>query len=68
MVKLRCISPYQNKDLSFKAGDEFSANDDLYRLLVADSPGSFEEVKPWLEMEIPGGTKVVRKRGKNTTP
>lgn len=68
MVKLRCISPYQNRDLAFRAGEEFGADDDLYRLLMVDSPESFEEVKPEPEIEIPEGTKVVRKRGKNITP
>lgn len=63
-MQLRCVSNYQNRELAFNAGDVFEADDKLYRLLMSDSPGSFEEYKPETEIETPEGTKVVRKRNK----
>jgi len=63
-MKLRCISPYENRTLIYFAGQEFEADEKLYRLLMADSPLSFEEVLPVdpAMIDMPEGTKVVRKR------
>ncbi len=63
-MKLRCISPYENRSIIYMPGQEFEADEKLYRLLMADSPLSFEEVLPVdpVKIDTPEGTKVVRKR------
>jgi len=45
-MKLRCVSGYTNgpAGLVFRAGDEFNANEELARFLLADAPGCFKEV------------------------
>ena len=45
-MKLRCISQYENRSIIYMPGQEFEADEKLYRLLMADSPLSFEEVLP----------------------
>lgn len=63
-MKLRCVSRYENREIAFNAGDEFDASESLYKLLMSDSPLSFEEVAEEPKTETPEGTKVVRKRSK----
>lgn len=63
-MNLRCVSQYENRSIIYMPGQEFEADEKLYRLLMADSPFSFEEVFPVdpAMIETPEGTKVARKR------
>lgn len=63
-MKLICLSKYENRELVFKAGEIFEADEKLARLLFTDSPGSFQEYvpEPVQDFEVPDDTKVVRKR------
>lgn len=47
-TQLRAREDYvmPNRNLHIKRGEVFAANDELYRFLMADSPGTFEVVEP----------------------
>lgn len=63
--KLRALATYTNgpRNLAYVPGQEFDASDDLYLFLMADAPGSFEEVteQPKKALEKPPADKAVKK-------
>lgn len=66
-MKLICLSRYENRQLFYRPGDVFEADEKLFRLLMSDSPESFAEVQDENspdEIIVPDGTKVVRQRRK----
>lgn len=66
-MKLICLSRYENRQLFYRPGDVFEADEKLFCLLMNDSPESFAEVQEDDspdEVIVPEGTKVVRQRRK----
>lgn len=63
-TKLRAREEYvlPNRNLHYKRGEEFMADAELVRFLLADSPGTFEIVVPEPKaVDAPPADKMVRK-------
>lgn len=62
MITLRALGRYVNepRGLAYNAGDVFDADPSMASYLLADAPGTFEQVVQGKQVEAPPANKAVK--------